>query len=66
MIYYISLLSLISADRKEMFSSNEGFVTILGKTQVIMNHLYKLFESKLYKGYGGDMEERFGFKKLLE
>lgn len=28
--------------------------------------LYKLFESKLYKGYGGDMEERFGFKKLLE
>lgn len=28
--------------------------------------LYKLFESKLYKGYGGDMEGRFGFKKLLE
>lgn len=28
--------------------------------------LYKLFESKLYKGYGGNMEDRFGFKKLLE
>lgn len=28
--------------------------------------LYKLFESKLYRGYGGNMEERFGFKKLLE
>ncbi len=28
--------------------------------------LYKLFESKLYRGYGGNMGERFGFKKLLE
>lgn len=27
--------------------------------------LYKLFESKLYRGYGGDMKDRFGFKKLL-
>lgn len=28
--------------------------------------LYKLFESKLYKGFGGNMEDRFGFKRLLE
>lgn len=28
--------------------------------------LYKLFESKLYRGYGRNMEGRFGFKKLLE
>ncbi len=28
--------------------------------------LFQLFESKLYKGYGGNMEDRFGFKKLLE
>jgi len=28
--------------------------------------LYKLFELKLYKGYGGNMEDRFGFKQLLD
>ncbi|MCM1047152.1 MAG: DUF3800 domain-containing protein [Clostridiales bacterium] len=28
--------------------------------------LYKLFESKLYRGYSGNMKDRFGFKKLLE
>lgn len=28
--------------------------------------LYKVFESKIYKGYNENMEERFGFKKLLD
>lgn len=28
--------------------------------------LYKLFESKLYRGYHGNMGDRFGFKKLLD
>ena len=28
--------------------------------------LYKVFENKIYKGYNKNMEERFGFKKLLE
>lgn len=28
--------------------------------------LFNLFNSKIYKGYESNMEERFGFKKLLE
>lgn len=28
--------------------------------------LYKIFESKIYKGYNKNMGERFGFKKLLD
>lgn len=29
-------------------------------------NLYRIFEKKVYKGYNGDMQERFGFKKLLD